>query len=309
MFSAELIQHARISHPSSLTAVSGPCINASSDTKFPMASFPGWAPTTEPTSPSSTPAAASDRSEARPDMQASQASQVTSGPLDARASTGNPSRKSSAAATPPRSPSSSSISHIIKDPSPSSSPIAEAQEALRNVESLANCPDPSPDCSCRKVIDPSEPAVCGNCRGVVRPIFRVQQDLKRLMETMVELRRRLLESNSKESATWEEASQLSKRIEELKVVMDEKARALDELHAELRQMGERVIEEIEKRAELQVSKDALQDELEELTKGLFEEANMLVSTEARRGHHHELRVKNLEQELAEIRLQMQMEQL
>ncbi|KAJ3104501.1 hypothetical protein HDU97_009114 [Phlyctochytrium planicorne] len=177
------------------------------------------------------------------------------------------------------------------------------------VDPVEDLGDPDPKCSCRKVMDPAEPAVCASCRGLIRPIFRIQQETFKTLESLVDTRLKLQDSNQKEITTWEEGKKMTKRIEELEVIMDEKAKDMDEIHTELRQIGERVIEEIEKRAELQVSKDALQDELEELTKGLFEEANMLVSTEARRGHHHELRVKNLEQELQEIRLQLQMEQL
>ena len=38
-------------------------------------------------------------------------------------------------------------------------------------------------------------------------------------------------------------------------------------------MGEKAVMEMEKRAEIQVSKDALQMELDELSKTLYEEAN------------------------------------
>ncbi|KAJ3119383.1 hypothetical protein HK101_007222, partial [Irineochytrium annulatum] len=96
---------------------------------------------------------------------------------------------------------------------------------------------------------------------------------------------------------------------ELEDLIDLKSEEMARLQIELQKMGENVVEEIEKRAELQVSKDALQEEIEEMTKTLFEEANELVSDEARLRHFHENREKSLEQELAEVRLQLQMEQL
>lgn len=67
-------------------------------------------------------------------------------------------------------------------------------------------------------------------------------------------------------------------------------------------MGEKLVDEIEKRAELQHSTETVQDELETLTKTLFEEANLLVSSEAKKRHHHETREKSLEQQLAELKV-------
>ncbi|KAJ3118317.1 hypothetical protein HDU96_002474 [Phlyctochytrium bullatum] len=224
-----------------------------------------------------------------------------------------------AASTPPRSPTppnqqpapvGATDPRSLPTSQPRTPPAMDLEEeAKQKLLATVSLPAPSDTCPCRSVINPSSPAVCATCNGVIRPIFRLQQDRLRQLEAIVDARKRLQLSNAKEVATWGESQRLSTRITELESIMDEKAGEVDALHAELKAMGERVIEEIEKRAELQVSKDALQDELEELTKGLFEEANMLVSNEARRGHHHEVRVKNLEAELVEIKLQLQMEQL
>lgn len=65
-------------------------------------------------------------------------------------------------------------------------------------------------------------------------------------------------------------------------------------------MGEKLVDEIEKRAELQHSHETVKEELETLTKTLFEEANQMVSTEAKKRHHHETREKSLEQQLKEL---------
>ena len=60
---------------------------------------------------------------------------------------------------------------------------------------------------------------------------------------------------------------------------------------------------------LQISKDTLQNELDELSKSLMEEAHVLVADEARKRRDHEFREKALEKEIAEVRSQLQMEQL
>ncbi|KAI8845571.1 hypothetical protein BC829DRAFT_445648 [Chytridium lagenaria] len=238
-----------------------------------MASFPGWAdssasmpPLVEIPKPAAYPGGAANASE--------NAAHVSTGEY-----------KTAADQLASLQERLSTLSMWIKpslNASTATSPVADFEEALRKIEALSSCVEPDPSCSCRKVVDPLDPAIFA--KSSKNPTKRKQQPKKKLDDFQAGLG-------------------------ELEIVMDEKAKDLDELHTELRLMGERVIEEIEKRAELQVNKDALQDELEEVTKELFENANMLVSTEARRGHHHEQKVKNLEQELVEIRLQLQMEQL
>ncbi|KAJ3097970.1 RAB3A interacting protein [Phlyctochytrium planicorne] len=199
------------------------------------------------------------------------------------------------------SPSSPS-SNVATEPF--SSPLSDQSKDL-DILDLVDEKEPDPSCPCRL----EEAAVCASCHGLIAPIFRIQEDTLKSLEQLVDTRLQLQDSKQKEISTWNESKKMKRKIEELEIVMDEKGKAVEEINLELNMMREKVIEEIEKRAELQESKDALQDELEELTKGLFEEANQIVSTEARRGHHHQLRVKNLEQELQEMRLQLQMEQL
>ena len=51
---------------------------------------------------------------------------------------------------------------------------------------------------------------------------------------------------------------------------------IENMKRDLASMSEKLVDEIDKRAELQAAKDSLQEELEELTKSLFEEANSMV---------------------------------
>ncbi|KAJ1552368.1 hypothetical protein HK405_011584, partial [Cladochytrium tenue] len=205
---------------------------------------------------------------------------------------------------PPSPPSISEEDSMEQDE------IALISKALSaRVESLAKAPQPPTSCPCCLVIDADDPTVCRYCNGTFVEVVRLGLDRDLARDILAEQRRKLEDLNEKEEAARQDAAKLGEKVTDLEKLMDSKAEEQARLQMDLQRMGEKIIEEIEKRAELQVSRDTLQDELEELTKSLFEEANVMVADEARKRHHHETREKTLEQELAELKQQLQMEQL
>ncbi|KAJ3416878.1 RAB3A interacting protein [Chytridiales sp. JEL 0842] len=181
--------------------------------------------------------------------------------------------------------------------------------ASADPESITTAPEADPTCACFIVIDPDEPSKCRSCNGFFKPVLQLEQKRNKARLTLNEIERKMKEALARDEATAKETSRLMVRVEELEVLMDAKAEELARLQRDMQYMGEKVVDEIDKRAELQVSRDALHEELEELTKTLFEEANVLVADEARKRHFHENREKSLEQDLANLKLQLQMEQL
>lgn len=67
-------------------------------------------------------------------------------------------------------------------------------------------------------------------------------------------------------------------------------------------MGDKLVDEIEKRAELQHSNETIQEELSELTQSLFEQANSMVSTANKDSYNSQTREKALEEELQELKV-------
>ena len=105
-----------------------------------------------------------------------------------------------------------------------------------------------------------------------------------------------------------ELQQLTQKLQKMEEILEFKQVELGEVKRDLETLGEKLIDEIEKRAELQHSKDTVQDELEELTKSLFEEANSMVANEARRRHEYQEREQSIHQELQATKLDLQQEQ-
>jgi hypothetical protein len=98
-----------------------------------------------------------------------------------------------------------------------------------------------------------------------------------------------------------ETDRLSKEIQR-------KEAEISIMRKDLDTIGEKLVDELERRAELQHSKDAVQEELEELTRSLFEEANSMVASEARERHRFETQEQTLKKQIDQLKTQLQMEQ-
>ena len=115
-------------------------------------------------------------------------------------------------------------------------------------------------------------------------------------------------ANIKADHAQMQVSDYKKELDALMVKVVEKEKEIDSVKRDLDTIGEKLVDELERRGELQHSKDALQGELEELTRSLFEEANSMVSKEARARKHFEDHQNEIQKELDSTKLQLQMEQ-
>ncbi|KAI8995894.1 hypothetical protein BC832DRAFT_519797, partial [Gaertneriomyces semiglobifer] len=163
-------------------------------------------------------------------------------------------------------------------------------------------------CYCRSVISETDPRQCRACKGILRPIAQLRREKDALLADLQQAQKRLQVLEERQDASTHEMSQLRIRVHDLEDAVASKDKELASVKVDLDRMGQKLIDEVEVRAELQHSKDALQEELEELTKSLFEEANSMVATEARQRYEHEKREKSLGKQLEDMKVQLQMEQ-
>ncbi|KAJ3040950.1 hypothetical protein HDV00_010161 [Rhizophlyctis rosea] len=173
----------------------------------------------------------------------------------------------------------------------------------------SNEPRPLETCICNNVVNPPDPQYCLTCRGLLLPIAQIKRDRDGVVEQLEQSRQRLALAKEQQDESTHEMARLRERVHELEDTLGKKNQECDALRRDMDIMNQKLIDEIELRGELQAGKDALQDELEELTKTLFEEANTMVAEEARRRHQHEKKEKSLETLLAETQAQLQMEQM
>lgn len=97
----------------------------------------------------------------------------------------------------------------------------------------------------------------------------------------------VLESTAEISRLTTQLSTLSSELSNTKTLLTKRTDELTQCRFDLEILGEKLTDAIEGRAELIHDKESIQEELEELTKSLFEEANSMVANEARQRHEHQ----------------------
>ncbi|KAK3829351.1 MAG: hypothetical protein J3Q66DRAFT_324976 [Benniella sp.] len=161
------------------------------------------------------------------------------------------------------------------------------------------------DCPCHRVNTTCSGHTCGICQRVIPSLA----DLSRLTEELEQTKKRLEEEQQRALSGSEEASTLRDKIQELDKELAAKTDELSSVQRDLAILNDKYIDEIEKVAEMQHAKEAVENELEELSRRLFEEANGMVATEARARHQLELTRKHLELELKDAQERLAAETL
>eukprot|EP00842_Homolaphlyctis_polyrhiza_P005546 jgi/Hompol1/5993/HPOL_000158-RA len=173
---------------------------------------------------------------------------------------------------------------------------------------LAQLPDCDPACVCIGIVTSADPRRCTRCGGGIRPLNKLLLE-KLIAEHQAEqFRRKLDRANTRQDESTVEMAKLREKAEKLEDILDHKQYELTQVKRDLEMLGDKLIDEIEKRAEIQHSRDAVQDELEELTKSLFEEANSMVAVERKHVSEFQEREKIMSQELSKTKMQLQLEQ-
>ena len=119
---------------------------------------------------------------------------------------------------------------------------------------------------------------------------RVYQEKVMLAQQLQSSNKKLSNSIVKSDQKSSELAQVLTKFAQLEKEFENKSQELFDTQRDMEILGEKLTDAIEQRAELQHSKEVVQDELEELTRSLFEEANSMVANEARQRHEHQEKV-------------------
>ncbi|KAI3645396.1 hypothetical protein MP228_008324 [Amoeboaphelidium protococcarum] len=97
-----------------------------------------------------------------------------------------------------------------------------------------------------------------------------------------------------------ENDKLQKLVKQLENALIKKTEECDQLTKDLHNMSGKLVREIDLRGQLQVEKDKVQEEVEELTRNLFEQANGMVADESRKRHEEQQKRQTIETEFGKI---------
>ncbi|CAO3570892.1 unnamed protein product [Mortierella alpina] len=167
------------------------------------------------------------------------------------------------------------------------------------------------ECPCHRVCSNLATRACGLCDRIIPSLAEAHNERTLLLEDIEQTNFRLAEEQKRASAEAIEAEVLRKKVEDLEDALDAKTDDYLSAQRDLAILNDKYVDEIEKVAELQLAKEMVEGELEELSRTLFEEANGMVASEARARHQLELTRKHLELELkdAQERLAAETSQL
>jgi hypothetical protein len=159
------------------------------------------------------------------------------------------------------------------------------------------------------VVPRSDTVNCGLCHTTIQALFEGRRERLQLLDQLDQYQRELANEEGRTERVMKENQRLMLRIKELEDALDERADTIDTLRKDLHALSTKLVREVEKRAELQAERDKISEELEELTRSLFEEANTMVSDEAKRRHELEQARKRLQEELGKTKDKLQGEKM
>ncbi|KAI8581946.1 hypothetical protein K450DRAFT_230036 [Umbelopsis ramanniana AG] len=165
------------------------------------------------------------------------------------------------------------------------------------------------ECPCAHILVSSDSKHCALCDQIIPAVERLQNDKAQELEEIKHLQQKLKDETESIKSQSKKIEDMTKRIEELEDDLDAKTDAFMALQNDMELLNEKYVDEIERVAEIQHSKDMVENELEDLSRRLFEEANGMVANEKREKYNLEVAQRHLENQLKETRDRLHAEQM
>ncbi|KAG0355843.1 hypothetical protein BC939DRAFT_450196 [Gamsiella multidivaricata] len=179
--------------------------------------------------------------------------------------------------------------------------IAPATDTAGSNNDTTNGADTEEVCPCRKVTNTFADRTCGICQRVIPALESAELEHRRLYKELEQAKKEMDLRQKRAEAEIAETQTLRKKVQGLEMTLTTKVEEYSNVQRDLSVLNDKYVDEIEKVAEMQHAKEMVENELEELSRTLFEEANGMVASEARARHQLELTRKHLELELKDAR--------
>lgn len=165
------------------------------------------------------------------------------------------------------------------------------------------------ECSCIQVLDVDNLSTCLLCQSPIPIVQQLTAEKATYEQEIIDLQNQLLEEQQKIDLQIQSIDELNNQLDTVMNKLDDKTTIFQTLQNEMELLNEKYVDEIERVAEIQHSKDMVENELEDLSRHLFEEANTMVANEKRTKHNLEIQQKHLENQLTETRERLAAEQM
>ncbi|KAI7850531.1 GDP/GTP exchange factor Sec2p-domain-containing protein [Circinella umbellata] len=200
----------------------------------------------------------------------------------------------------PRSSSSSENNNNIKnDENDDNSKEIEEQVIINQ----------KPPCSCQNILTDKNSTTCALCQRQMPIMQELHQEQQLHKEEINQLEQRVQEEQTRIARQLKEIEALQITVTQVEKRLDIKEEEFKALQNDMEVLNDKYVDEIERVAEIQHSKDMVENELEDLSRRLFEEANGMVANEKREKHDLEIAQKHLENKLKETQERLAAEQM
>ncbi|KAH8554754.1 hypothetical protein BGW37DRAFT_480946 [Umbelopsis sp. PMI_123] len=174
---------------------------------------------------------------------------------------------------------------------------------LQNQKPLS--PEP---CSCTLIFSSTKSKNCSLCDQPIPALEEARNQNIDTMETLDVTKRKLEEANQRMGLQEQHLSRLNAQVQELEQNLESKSSELVRLKKDMQALNTKYVAEINRVSDIQHEKDLLEQELEELSRRLFEEANDMVAVEKREKWKLEVAYRQLEGQLKETEDRLSAEQ-
>lgn len=167
------------------------------------------------------------------------------------------------------------------------------------------------DCPCRHIIKPSSDDMsrCALCEQVIPSVDQLLKDRDRQSQQLRSLYEELQQEHGKVVRYDGRIKDLEKENKALEEKVENYAHQIESLRHDLRILNDKYVDEIDRVSEIQHAKAMVENELEELSRRLFEEANGMVANEKREKHNLQVANRQLQERLREMEERLAAEQM
>ncbi|KAI8378236.1 hypothetical protein EDC96DRAFT_435461 [Choanephora cucurbitarum] len=193
-------------------------------------------------------------------------------------------------------------------PSPSTS--SSSVQSIKQRNEVDDDDDGDDDCPCQHILGSGqEITMCSLCQSPIPIIEALLAEKDSYESEILELQAQLEIEQKRISEQLTCIDQLNSRLEQVVLELNTKTTEFEALQSDMELLNDKYVDEIERVAEIQHSKDMVESELEDLSRRLFEEANGMVAHEKREKHNLEIAQKHLENQLKETKERLGAEQM
>lgn len=214
--------------------------------------------------------------------------------------------------SPYSTPLGVSSPRVVSPSASATSPLSEGKSSPP-LPPLPAAGGKATDCPCQHIFASSAEhqlsSKCALCRRTLTPVDSISRDCDAQKRERSRLQRELEKEREKLTKCQKMVIELRAQKDDLEKRLEETSSQVQSLQKDLAVLNDKYVDEIERVSEIQHAKEMVENELEDLSRRLFEEANGMVAEEKRERSNLQVAYQHLENRLEETRERLAAEEM